>query len=321
MAKKEIGTELVKASAVKRTEGEEEQSFLSRIVRKIAALDNDEWEALSAAAQSWYNDAAEAMNKKKDIDGFEDDAPKRRTAPPAEEEAPKARGTKAKDPEPEDDEPAAPVVGDTVKVTNDKGEKFKGVVTEIDEKNLVMDVDGEEEVFRIAKLKDVQVVGGKKAEAKEEEAPKAKDPEIGDEVEVTLKDGEIKAGKLLELDEKNVVIEIDGEEEPFRMSKVASIAVKAGKAAKPAAKKEAPAEDEPKAKTTTKAKKDPDVKPATIAAREVICANLSKDKTAIAKMLEKQGVDIKGSTLDITFSDTHKTVGILRDLGLLTADA
>lgn len=48
-------------------EGEDEQTFLGRLVRAVNKLDEDEFEKLPEDAQQWMNDAVEAIEVKKPI--------------------------------------------------------------------------------------------------------------------------------------------------------------------------------------------------------------------------------------------------------------
>lgn len=71
-------------------EGEDEQTFLGRLVRAVNKLDEDEFEKLPEDAQQWMNDAVEAIEVKKPIqmcpgapfaNGHDAEAPKKEAAP------------------------------------------------------------------------------------------------------------------------------------------------------------------------------------------------------------------------------------------------
>lgn len=301
---KEVEKELCKATGVTRGDDEKEQSYLGRIVRKVAALGDAEWEDLSAEAQAWYNGAVALANDEKPLESFGDEKPAARStrAQPA-----------AKNTDPED--PPEPQVGDTVLIVLTNGEKVKGKLTEIDEKNVVLEVDGEEEPYRRTKITSITVKGGGAPAA----PAKPKDPEVGDTVEVTrTADGEIFTGELTELDDKNAVVNVNGEEEVFRIAKV-TIAVKgAGKSSAPdkTPSRSAPKEDaKPAARSTPPAGKDaepPKRGGETMRAREIVIDNPDADKAACFKLVEAEGLDVKKVTFDMIFSDTRKTMEILR---------
>lgn len=315
-AKLEVKKELEKCTGVTRASEETEQSYLGRIMRKIAALDEDEWDKLSDGAQAWYNQAVEDANKKRPIEGFGE-----------EETAPKARTSRAQPASDEPEGPADPAVGDTVMVTLNDGEKVKGELLEFDEKNVVLMVDGEEEPYRRSKIKDIKVTkstGGSKATA----PAKAKDPAVGDEVEAVHNDtGEIKyKGKLTEIDDKNAVIEVDGEEEVARLTKFTIRVVGAAAPAKDEKKstRAQPASDDKK--SSAKDTKGDDKKEApkrgteTYRAREIVIENPEADKAAAFKLVcDEFGSDeaVKKVTFDMIYADTHKTLEILRSKKLL----
>lgn len=316
----DIRKELETATGVERSKSEDEQEYLKRIVRKVSKLDEKEWDGLSKAAQDWFNDAAECMNDRKDlpsIGGDEDDkpAPRRRVARD-EAEAP---------------EVAEPKVGDTVVVTMNDGEKFQGELTEIDEKNVVIDCDGEEEIMRRAKIKDIRV---KKAAASgkakdEDDKPKAREPKVGDQVEVTKADGEIVTGELLELDEKNVVVQVGKEEEIMRRAKVESIKVVEGKAKpatkeedeKPATRRRASAgADEGGDAKRTRASRGADGGESDVSKAWKVMAEMMPDSPKFedcAKSVKKAGLDVKDNTLELKFRDLSKAYAYFKELGFI----
>lgn len=255
MAKVNVNAEILKAADVQPKRNEDRQVFLQRVVRAVADLDDKAWEGLSSDAQDWYNEAADQMNAKKTITempGFEDEAKeetkKEEAAPARRRGAEPKEEAKAKEPEPE---LADPKVGDTVKLKTKRGEEFEGKVTEIDEDEIVLDVDGEDEAFRRSKVESISIVGGKKAEK-----PKA---------------------------------------EPKEDAK----------------KEDAPKADKPKREPP---KRDPSKKPVTQRMRELICENDEADKAEISKMLKDEGLEFRDATLDIMFTDTQKTIQTLKDL-------
>ena len=314
-----IRKELEAATGVERSKSEDEQEYLKRLVRKVAALKDKEWDELSGDAQAWYNDAAKAMNDKEELESLtpaksakDDDedkpAPRRRAAVEDEAEA-----------------PADPEVGNKVLIVLNDGEKVSGTITEIDEKNVVVDVDGEEVVYRKSKVKSITVKGAAKKADKDDEPAAPVEPKVGDTVEVTNADGEIFKGELLELDEKNIVIEVKGEEEVFRRAKVKSFSKAAGKASAKADDDEKPAtrkgkgdetEDKP-ARTRASAKSaggESDVTKAwKLMAEHVPGATFEE----MVKLVAKEGLEVKDNTLRIKFDDITKHHALFKSMGLL----
>lgn len=328
----QIRTEVLKAAGIEREDKEDLQVFLGRIVKKIAALDDEGWDKLSGDAQDWYNTAADAKNKKSDIDtlGLDDE----------EEEKPAPRKARAKAEPEEEAEAVQPKEGDKVTFTY-KGDDLEGVVTDIDAKRLTVEIDGEEDVYILAKVEGLKVVPKKaKAAAKEEEAP-AKDPKPGDVVEVTMTDGEVHKGSFVEQDEKYITIDEGGEEEAYPLKKVKGVKVVGNTTAKAKAKAkdEDDEEDEkPARKTSTrKAAADDDeaeekkpaakaapkkegAEPATVAARRMICQHPDWESAKVLKALQKAGVEIKEATFSITYGDAQRTIKFLREAGMLKED-
>lgn len=107
MAKSKIQKELEVATGVKINKDEDVQGYMARVVSAVADLPEEAWNKLSETAQGWYNDAAEAVNNKKPIAGFdsEDTSAETTTAdeesptPKKKEKAPKAaKADKKKEP-------------------------------------------------------------------------------------------------------------------------------------------------------------------------------------------------------------------------------
>jgi hypothetical protein len=68
----EIKTELMKAANAKEKKGEDFQAFAKRLTGLVQALPDDSWDKLSKNAQDWVNEAATAINAKKDIPNIDD---------------------------------------------------------------------------------------------------------------------------------------------------------------------------------------------------------------------------------------------------------
>lgn len=55
---------------------EDRQAYLKRLQVAVAALQDNDWDTLNAAAQDWANAAAAAINNDKDVPDFDTDQPK-----------------------------------------------------------------------------------------------------------------------------------------------------------------------------------------------------------------------------------------------------
>lgn len=94
-----VKKELLKATGLSEKKGEDGQALAKRLIRAVSELEDAAWGALSEEAQSWYNDAADALNAKKTLPTLDE-------AEAEEEEAPapaRRRAAPAPDPEPEDE--------------------------------------------------------------------------------------------------------------------------------------------------------------------------------------------------------------------------
>ena len=65
-----VKNQILKATGLERNEGEDEQAFLTRVVKAIDKLDDATWEALPGAAQKWGQAALGAVNENKPIPRF-----------------------------------------------------------------------------------------------------------------------------------------------------------------------------------------------------------------------------------------------------------
>lgn len=310
-----IQKELAEATDINPKRGEDHQEYLARLVKGVAALSEKEWDGLSQKAQDWYNDAADAKNAKaKTLPDFPD-------AEKAEEEAPAKSGRRgaAK----EEEAPAKPKVGVVAKVTTKRGKSSTGTIVEIDDEVVVIKHgDGTEEEFDRSRLESIEVAGGAaKDDAGEDEADPIK---VGADVIVVTKRGKEVAGKIVEIDDEVVVLDVDGKEEEFDRTRVE--AIKPVKAAKPAAKGKAKDDAEEEAPKTRRgaAKGDDagDEKPkrssnaagVSVGTRikELIADDLEATEAEIGKILTKEGIEFRENTLSLQFKDCHKFVDILK---------
>lgn len=287
--------------------------YMKRLAVAVGELSDEEWKKLPREAQDWYNEAADAIDKKSDIPAFPDDA--------KEEPATRRRGAAAAK-----DEPYKPAAGDEVELTNKRGKTYTGTIAEVDEDGLVLststgDVDFDHDKITEIKLVAKGAAGGGEEAAAADDGPG--DPAVGDTVELVTKRDKVYMGNVIEIDDDTIVIKTAaGEEHDFEKEKLKSLVVKvknagggkASKADKPAAKaekEEAPAKDDAKKKITAK---DNGGVSATMRMRELICADPEAKKDVIGDRLKKEGLEFKQATLDLIYSDTTKIIGILRDL-------
>lgn len=325
-----VEKELLEATGVKAKRGEDRQDLLANVCEAIADLSDDKWEALSVEAQDWYNDAADAMNAKKDIPDF--------PAAPEEEKAaaPSRRGSgkaAAKVVTKEEEAPATPEIGDTIRVTTKRDKVVEGTLVEVDGDVIVVDVDGEEQEFQKDRVKLVELV--QEVEDGESEAGEPDgeyEPEVDDEVVVVTKRDKTIEGIVVEVDDDILVIESDGKEEEFQRSRLASVTLKVkeekparGRSSTKAAEPEAPArrgaskseaKEEKPARTSAKANGGVSVG---IRIRETIVDNMDAKQEEISKMLRKEGLDFKDNTLSLVYADVHKLLDMLKARKLLKA--
>lgn len=279
------------------------QDYMKRLAVAVGELSEDEWKKLPVEAQDWYNSAADAIEAKKEIPGYPDEAK-------AETTTRRRGGSEAKA------EPYKPKKGDQVNITTKRGKAFTGVtIADVDGDVIVLDDDTE---LALDKIETIEQVGGGKASAASDEP---KDPGVGDTVEVVTARGKTIVGNVVEMDDDSMVLkDTTGEEHELLKEKLKSVKVKVDNSS-------AAASDKPATKTSAKsepAAADGDKKKITRAdnggvsatqrMRELICANLEAKKDDVAANLKKEGLEFKQSTLDLVYADSHKLIGILRDL-------
>lgn len=83
-----IEVELLKASKCpKKKPGEDLQKYLTRLMRAVYKLNEDDWEELTEEAKGWYNDAAENAKGGRKLGNFPDyDGPEIEEEPEEEKE-------------------------------------------------------------------------------------------------------------------------------------------------------------------------------------------------------------------------------------------
>lgn len=305
-----IKKQLVELTDVTAKRGEDEQDHLKRLVRGVADLSDKDWDSLSPEAQAWYNDAASALNKKKDIPGFpdaqkEDEAPARRGRAPVKEE-----------------KPATPEVGDNVKITTKRDKIVEGKLTEIDGDVFVVDTGSEEVEISNDRIASIEVVVvDSKGAADQSGADEPGDPKVGDTVKITTKRNKEVEGELVEIDGDTYIIKSGKEELEVGVDSIKTCEIVKPEAA-PRGRASAPKDDK---KADKKADESKDEKKrvtsksnggtsVTTRCREIVCEDPSLTKDEVIKALEKDGLEFRETTIDLVYADTQKVIGILRDL-------
>ena len=307
-----IQTELVKATEVTAKRGEDRQEYLGRLMKGVADLNDKQWDGLSQDAQDWFNDAADAKNAKaKVLPDFPDVEEKQE-----EKEEPKTgRRGAAKD-----TAPAKPKVGVMAKITTKRGQSETGVIVELDDEVVVIKLgNGEETEFARSRVESIEVAG---AEAAKDE-PEEKDPvKVGATVTILTKRGKEITGKIVEIDDDVLVLDVDGKDEEFDRTRVGSIKVAGGKKAAPkeevedkpatrrgAAKEEV--EDQPEGDGKAKRSSNPGVSVGT-RIKEIIADDLDATEEDVAKILKKEGIEYRENTLKLNLTECRKFIEILR---------
>lgn len=305
-----IQKELVEVTELSTKRGEDRQDFLGRIVKAVANLSDKEWEGLSQEAQDWFNDAADAKNAKaKALPDFPDlDA-----ADEAPEEKKTSRRGAAKE---EAEAPAKPKVGAVAKVTTKRGKSSTGTIVELDDEVVVLKMgDGSEEEFDRSRVESIEVAStGKAAKAEEPEADPVK---VGAEVTVVTKRGKEVTGKIVEVDDEVIVLDVDGKDEEFARDRVESIKpVKSANAEPEAKTRRGAAKDEPEDEKQEGDKPKRSSNPAGVSVgtriKELIADDLEATPEQIGKILKKEGIEFRDNTLKMQYTDCHKFVDILK---------
>jgi ribosome maturation factor RimP len=310
-----IQAELLLVTALSTKRGEDRQDFLARLMKGVADLNDKQWDGLSQAAQDWFNDAADAKNAKaKTLPDFPD-------AEAEEAPAKSSRRGAAK----EEAAPAKPKVGVVAKITTKRGKSSTGTIVEIDDDVVVIKMgDGTEEEFDRTRVESIECAGGGKEEAQDE--PEGPSFKVGSEVTVLTKRGKSATGKIVEMDDELLVLDVDGKDEEFNRERIESITVVGGKATGKKAKAD---EEEATAKSSRRgaakddaadAKEDGEKKRSTNAPgvsvgtriKEIIADDLDATEEQVGKILKKEGIEYRENTLKLNYVDCHKFIEILK---------
>ena len=299
-----IQSEISKATGVKAT-GADRQIILAALMAGVSSLSDEGWEGLTQESQDWFNSAADAKNaKKKTLPDFPDLE--------AEEEKEESKTSSRRSSKAE--APAAVKVGDMVTVTTKRGKVVTGKMVERDDEVIVLDIDGKDEEFDVSRVESVVAAA---AAAKEEAvADEPAEPEIEPGVNVTLttKRGKVVTGKIVEMDDEVIVLDVDGKEEEFNRDRVETVKPVGGKVkeeAKATSRRGASDQSLAKDERFTRAINKEGVSIGT-RIKELVADDMEATQADIAKMLKKEGIEFKDNTLNLNYVDAHKFVAILK---------
>lgn len=305
-----IREDILKATSIEAKRNEDEQALRTRLVVAVSELPDAGWDSISEPAQDWYNAAATALSAKSELPDFPDEPEVAATLP--------ARAHQSR-PAAEPAGEAKPNTGERVSVLTKRGKTYEGKLVEWDATILVIETDaGEELEFAPANIDSVRQTDTPVSTSKPAEAEQANFDIFanGDMLEVTTKRGKVVSGKVVEVDDTIVVLLVGKEELEFDRVNITwkhVVETKNKETKKPAPTTKA--ETKPAAKATPAPAEK--VMPATQAMREAIVDNMDADKATIAKILEKQGLQFRSTTLDLIYADAQKVISIIKDRGLL----
>ena len=218
-----------------------------------------------------------------------------------------------------------PQVGDSVTLTTKRNAVIEGIIVEITDEVVVLDVDGKEAEYERARVTSIVVHPSEGAGAADE-------PQVGDVVRVVTKRNKEVFGTVAEFDGDIMVLDQGklGELE-VDMTTAKEITV-TGKAGKPAARGRrepaAPTTPAPAAarstrgttatapaeKTSKTTKADNGGVSVGTRMREVICENPDAKVEQIGKVLATEKLSFKEATLKIVFKDVQTVIGLLKKL-------
>ena len=307
--------ELQAVTDLQKSRGQDEQEFLIALVRRISDLSDEKWKSLSVAAQDWFNEAADNMNAKKPLPAFPDakadeepQARTRRASPEKEETKLAATSSSAEEAK----------VGDDIKIITKRGKEVIGKVVEVtDDLIVIVGADGDEAECskdRIQSLEIIVAVQEKKRRksADEDDGPAVVEPKVGDEIKaITARDKEI-SGKVIEIEDDLLVIQVGEEELEITPSKLKSLdIVPAAEETKTRRKSaDTPPDDKGKNKRNTAASNGGIS--ATGRMRELIVDDMDAKMAEIDKILKKEGIQYRDNTLSLVYAETHKLIALMR---------
>jgi len=167
--------ELIKATGINKKEGEDIQKYLDRLAEAVSDLEESKWDDLSIEAQSWYDDATDAVDEGNPIKAFDDLSEEKE--PEKEHQSGKKKDSiDAKDVE----------VGMQISVDT-KNDTFEGTVSEVSARLIILKTNEGEERLRKSRIESITEVEDSEPE-KEVEPEKVKDLTSSGEVSGVLKE-------------------------------------------------------------------------------------------------------------------------------------
>jgi len=317
-----IQKELIKATRIDVGAHAVRNDFLREMVVNVGALPDDEWEGLSTEAQDWFNGAADTENanaaavktnraaKPKDIPDFPD---------AVAEQEPEAKTTRRRGSATQEVKSAV-AVGSNVKVVTKRGKEYLGRVVELDADVMVLEVDGAEVELDRARLETTEVFHGDAKPGKQDQPADepAGDPlKVGTAVVLETKRGAEVAGKIVEVDDEVIVLDVAGDEKEYRRDRVESVKVASSSGTPQVSSRRgapAPAEKEPDPKSKRVVNEGVSIGQRI---KELIADDLSATEEDIGKKLKAEKMEFKENTLSLNFKDAHKFVEILRKKKML----
>jgi len=312
-----IYLELSEATGLSIKRGQDHQAFFVDLIKAVANLKDPEWDKLSAEAQEWYNAAAEAKNKKKEIEAFPD------LQADEEKEEPRRSNRRRSD----DENEAKPMlkVGDEVTVKTKKGTERKGTIVEQDDKLIVIKDGADEYEYKRENIESITAKHGaadaddekpRRRRSEEPDEPAVPELKVGDKVKAVTKRGKTIEGTIDAINDETVSID-DGKEiwdfDKDRLESLTPIgavkeepsegrrSTRGGKAA------EEPAADAKRTRVSNE-------KGVSVGQRirELIADDFDISEDAVAKVLKKEGIDCKENTLSLNYKEAMKFIEILK---------
>lgn len=292
-----IAQELIDATDLSNVRNETAALFAARLVKAVHALPEADWDRLGQPAQDWFNAAVDAKNnKEEELPGFPD-------IEAAEEQAtPRRRGAAA--------EERLIKVGDTATVKNKRGREVTGEVLELSATLIVLKGPEGEEEFSMDRVESVHVNHG--TAGQQEDEPRAPEIEVGATVALKTLRGREVEGKVIELTDDMIVLDVDGKEEEFNRERVDTIAVKGG--TKPAGR---PRGGSAAAGGAEDGKPRRSSNPAGVSAgqrtREIMAEHKDISEADVGKMLKAEKIEFKDSSLRMNYGDNKKFLEALAE--------
>lgn len=273
-----VRPEVLKLTEVKKEAFEnDEQAFLLEILRKLNDLGDKDWDSMSNDSMDWFNSAGDAYDNSTALPSLGEDK---------KDDAISTRRRRRVIPETKDPEPAAEV--------EDSKEEEAALPATTDTSKLTLDtLPIGSKILVITSKDDIE---GEVSKVTERTLTL-----ITEEGERNVARIRVKDFDLIEMGTSGAAPAEEEEEEKTET-------------AEPAAE---PTKEEEKPAAPQAARSQRRGKGITAAIRTAIAENPKSTRDEILKILQDKDVDVRPSTLDISFSDMHKAMEALTEVGLL----